>query len=348
MDLTSKPLPSQEEMYDLYMHPKDKFENEFYVGVISTGVFNTAHCLSKKPKKENMLFFSSTKEALDYGYRPCMNCRPMNMENETPGFIADLIDEVDHNPLQKISGADLVERGIDASSVTQWFQKHHKISFQAYLRYQRINHLFGNIMVDNHPKVHRSYHLNEVVHGVNESENLEEKSKIMINRIDTPIGPMLAGVSDNGLCLLEFSDRRILENQLEVIEKYFDAVLCPGENELFDQLQKEMNEYFEGERKEFDVPIAFPGSPFQENVWNSLMEIPYGQTRSYKEQSIYLKNPKAIRAMAHANGENRISIVVPCHRIIGSKGDLVGYGGGLWRKKYLLDLENPSQISLEF
>ena len=180
MDLTSKPLPTQEEMYSLYMNPKDEFDNEFYVGVISTGVFNTAHCLSKKPLKENMIFFSSTKEALDYGYRPCMNCLPMLKENETPDFIEKLLDEIDHEPMIKITGADLVERGIDPSTVTQWFQNHHKISFQAYLRYQRINHLFGNIIVDKHPKVHRSYQLNEIVHGVSESEGADKKSVIKI------------------------------------------------------------------------------------------------------------------------------------------------------------------------
>jgi AraC family transcriptional regulator of adaptative response/methylated-DNA-[protein]-cysteine methyltransferase len=219
------------------------------------------------------------------------------------------------------------------------------------LKYQRINHLFGNIRFDNHPKIHRSYHYGEIVHGVNEGDSTEtivNKKIIYINRIVTPIGPVLVGAVDEGICMLEFTDRHSLENQLEVLEKHFDAVLTPGKNKHFIQLAKELDEYFEGKRKEFDVAIIFPGTPFQENVWDSLTEIPYGQTRSYKEQSIVLKNPKAIRAIAHANGENRISIVVPCHRIIGSDGDLVGYGGGLWRKRFLLDLENPGQTRMEF
>ena len=349
MDLTTRPLPSQKEMYNAFMHPKDNDPTSFYVGVISSGVFNTASCLSKKPLKENMVFFSSTKEALDYGYRPCLKCHPMVNDKDVPDDISELLSEVDHNPHMKVKDADLRKMDIDSEKLRRWFQKHHKITFQAYLRYQRMNHLFGNIRYDVHPKVHRSYHMGEIVHGVSESDNketVEEKTLISISRIDTPIGPMLAGSVDEGICLLEFTDRRMLETQLEVIEKRFDAVLTPGESVHFKQLSKELGEYFNGKRKEFNVPLAYPGTAFQENVWGSLIEIPFGKTRSYKQQSIHLKNPKAIRAIAHANGDNRIAILIPCHRIIGSNGELVGYGGGLWRKQYLLDLENPGQTRM--
>lgn len=349
MDITSRPLPSQEEMYDAFMNPKENEANSFYVGVISSGIFNTARCLTKKPLKENMVFFSSTKEALDYGYRPCLICQPMVDGIEIPEKYKELLDEVDHNPMIKIKDADLKNREIDPAKLRRWFQKHHNITFQAFMRYQRINHLFGNIRYDVHPRIHRSYHIGEIVHGVNETDTEEiivNKEIILINRINTPIGPMIAGAVDEGICLLEFTDRRMLETQLEIIEKRFDAVLTPGNSPHFEQLSNELEEYFDGKRKKFDVALSFPGTPFQESVWSSLMEIPFGKTKSYKEQSIYLKNPKAIRAIAHANGDNRISILIPCHRIIGSNGELVGYGGGLWRKQYLLDLENPGQTRM--
>lgn len=349
MDLTTRPLPSQEEMYDAYMHPKEKSTTPFFVGVISSGVFNTESCLSKKPKKENMKFFSSTKEALDFGYRPCLACSPMVDSKDLDEKYKELLAEVDHNPMNKINDADLRNIDIEPEKLRRWFQKHHGITFQAYLRYQRINHLFGNIIHSEHPRVHRSYHVGEIVHGVNEGdsdETIVNKTIIYINRINTPIGPMMVGAVDEGICLLEFTDRRMLETQLEILEKRFDAVLTPGESKHFDHLAKELEEYFNGERKEFTVPLSNPGSPFQKEVWASLVKIPFGTTRSYKEQSIVLKNPKAIRAIAHANGENRLAIVVPCHRIIGSDGDLVGYGGGLWRKRFLLDLENPGQMKM--
>ena len=351
MDLTTHDLPSQDEMYQAYMDPKASKAIKFYVGVISSGVFNTSKCLSKKPLKENMVFFSSTKEALDYGYRPCLQCQPMVDGNKTPERYKELLAEVDHNPQNAISDDDLLKMDIDPEKLKNWFRKHHGISFQAYLRYQRINHLFGNIRLDSHPKIHRSYHIGEIVHGVSEGDSTESivnKDIIYINRIITPIGPMLVGAIEEGICLLEFIDRKIIETQLEAIEKHFDAVLTPGNSLHFDQLNKELKEYFNGKRKSFNLPIAYSGTDFQESVWQSLSLIPYGQTRSYKEQSIVLKNPKAIRAIAHANGDNRISILLPCHRIIGSDGDLVGYGGGLWRKRFLLDLENPGQTRMDF
>ncbi len=349
MDLTTHPLPSKEKMHDAFLHPKENRSDSFFVGVVSSGVFNKANCLSKKPLKENMVFFSSTKEALDYGYRPCKICHPMLPDSDVPDYLQELLEDIDQNHLNRIKDSELKEIGVDAEKLRRWFLKHHKITFQAYLSYQRINHLFGNLRYDVHPKVHRSYHMGEIVHGVNESDNsnlIEEKKIISISRIETPIGPMIAGAVDEGICLLEFSDRRMLESQLECIENKFDAVLSPSEHKHFEHLYCELTEYFEGKRTQFTVPLVFPGSSFQETVWNSLIEIPFGQTRTYKEQSIYLKNPKAIRAVAHANGENRIAILIPCHRIIGSDGDLIGYGGGLWRKQFLLDLENPSQTRM--
>lgn len=351
MDLTTRPLPSQTEMYEAYMHPKNSYPTPFFVGVISSGVFNTESCLSKKPKKENMKFFSSTKEALDFGYRPCLSCNPMVDSKKVDEKYKELFAEVDHNPMNKLKDGDLRNMDIEPDKLRRWFQKHHGITFQSYLRYQRINHLFGNILFDAHPRVHRAYHIGEIVHGVNEGDSEEtiiNKRIVYINRIDTPIGPIMVGAVDEGICLLEFTDRRMLETQLEVLEKRFDAVLTPGENKHFDQLDRELKEYFGGERKEFTVPLSFPGSPFQKEVWDSLTKIPFGSTRSYKQQSIVLNNPKAIRAIAHANGENRLAILIPCHRIIGSDGNLVGYGGGLWRKQYLLDLENPGQTRMAF
>jgi AraC family transcriptional regulator of adaptative response/methylated-DNA-[protein]-cysteine methyltransferase len=351
MDLTSRPLPSQKEMFEAFMHPKENDDKLFFVGVISSGVFNTATCFSKKPLKENMVFFSSTKEALDLGYRPCLQCQPMLANTDAPEKYKELLAEIDRDPSIEIEDEDLAKMDIDAKSIKAWFKQYHGISFQAYLRYQRINHLFGNIRVDKHPKIHRAYHIGEIVHGIEEGDSTEtivNKNIIYINRIATPIGPVLVGANDDGICLLEFSDRKILENQLKSIEKHFEAVLTPGESEYFTLLAKELDAYFKGELRTFTVPLSIAGTVFQENVWKSLIEIPYGQTRSYKEQSIALKNPKAIRAIAHANGENRIAILIPCHRIIGSDGDLVGYGGGLWRKRFLLDLENPTQFSMDF
>ena len=123
------------------------------------------------------------------------------------------------------------------------------------------------------------------------------------------------------------------------LSKLFKANIVHGENNHLKNLRKELEEYFNGQRKEFSIPLCTPGTSFQQAVWKELQNIPYGTTRSYKQQSIALKNPGAVRAVANANGMNRISILIPCHRVIGDDGHLTGYGGGLWRKKWLIDME---------
>jgi AraC family transcriptional regulator of adaptative response/methylated-DNA-[protein]-cysteine methyltransferase len=163
---------------------------------------------------------------------------------------------------------------------------------------------------------------------------------IFLTTFDSPLGPMTACASNDGICLLEFSDRRMLKTELKTIEKLLNASVVQGENNYFSMLKNELREYFKGERKEFNVPLTSPGTEFQRKVWCELMNIPYGATRSYKQQAIALGNKEAVRAVANANGMNRIAIIIPCHRVIGDNGHLTGYGGGLWRKRWLLDLEN--------
>jgi len=166
-----------------------------------------------------------------------------------------------------------------------------------------------------------------------------EGTIITINRIPSPLGPLVIGVTDDGLCLLEFTDRRMLETQLETLKKRFKANMVTGKHEMIDRVEKQLNEYFEGSRKDFDLPMAVPGTEFQQKAWEALNKIPYGATRSYKQQADAVGNVNAVRAVARANGENRIAIIIPCHRVIGSDGSIVGYGGGIHRKQWLLKHE---------
>jgi AraC family transcriptional regulator of adaptative response/methylated-DNA-[protein]-cysteine methyltransferase len=150
---------------------------------------------------------------------------------------------------------------------------------------------------------------------------------------------MLAGATDAGVCLLEFIDTKMLETQISRLKRRLRAEFVPGSNRHFEALHQQVQEYFAGKRKEFSLPLVMQGTPFQQDVWKALQAIPYGETRSYQEQAGLLGKPRAVRAVAQANGDNRISIIIPCHRVIGKDGKLVGYGGGLWRKRFLLDLE---------
>jgi AraC family transcriptional regulator of adaptative response/methylated-DNA-[protein]-cysteine methyltransferase len=150
---------------------------------------------------------------------------------------------------------------------------------------------------------------------------------------------MFAAAVPEGICLLEFTDRKALPTELKALAKHYNATILQGDNPHFAKLKAQLAEYFGGSRREFDLPLAMPGTAFQQSVWQELLTIPYGSTRSYAGQAERLGKPNALRAVANANGMNRMSIIVPCHRVIGSDGHLTGYGGGLWRKQWLLELE---------
>lgn len=157
--------------------------------------------------------------------------------------------------------------------------------------------------------------------------------------LDTPLGPMLAGAADERICLLEFADRPLLPRQLERVQASLGSVAIPGHHPRLDRLAGQLAEYFAGARRRFDIPLAFTGTPFQARVWRLLLDIPYGTTISYAELARRTGSPGGYRAVGRANGDNRMAIVVPCHRVVPANGGLGGYGGGVHRKQRLLDLE---------
>jgi AraC family transcriptional regulator of adaptative response/methylated-DNA-[protein]-cysteine methyltransferase len=162
-------------------------------------------------------------------------------------------------------------------------------------------------------------------------------------RIVTPLGPMLAGATDAGLCLLEYAEGGREEArtraQIERLAARLSCVAVPEENDVLGLTRRELQAYFDGALRTFSVPVSLLGTDFQRSVWEALRRIPYGATWSYAEQAVAIGRPAAVRAVARANGANLIAIVLPCHRVVGSDGRLTGYGGGLWRKRRLLDLE---------
>ncbi|MEG0188255.1 methylated-DNA--[protein]-cysteine S-methyltransferase [Algoriella sp.] len=162
-------------------------------------------------------------------------------------------------------------------------------------------------------------------------------------KIQTPLGEMLAIKTEKGLCMLEFLDGKSTEKQVKELESLGD--ILEKEDDFFEQLETELNDYFEGNLTQFTIPFDFIGTDFQKKVWNELIKIPFGETKSYKEQAIAVGDLLAIRAVANANGKNKIAILVPCHRVIGSDGSLTGYAGGKKRKQFLLELESK-QLNL--
>jgi AraC family transcriptional regulator of adaptative response/methylated-DNA-[protein]-cysteine methyltransferase len=155
-------------------------------------------------------------------------------------------------------------------------------------------------------------------------------------RLGTPIGPMFAVADDRGLVLCEFHDRPMLPTQLKRVERICGASAEEGPHPILDQTQRELEEYFLGRRETFTIPLVLEGSPFQASVWSQLLQIPFGKTTSYDSIAMRLERPGGARAVGRANGDNRIAIIVPCHRVINADGSLSGYGGGRHRKRWLL------------
>lgn len=162
---------------------------------------------------------------------------------------------------------------------------------------------------------------------------------VRVSLEETPLGPMIYGVTDDAVCLVEFASRRMLEKQIESVRRRFAAAVIPGHNDVQVALRAQMSDYFAGTRTSFDLPLAAPGTDFQERVWRELRAIPYGETISYETLAARTGVPGAVRAAGTANGANRIAIVIPCHRVVRKNGDTGGYGGGRWRKVALLNLE---------
>lgn len=345
-------VTNQKDMQRYYQALVDKDEQyigTFYVGVKTTGIFCISTCTARKPKFENVEFYTEAKELLKNGYRPCKVCKPTENAHQPPEAVQQALALLKASPDQKIRDYELRENGISPELIRRWFNRHHGMTFQAYQRMIRINQAFQSLKKGESVTTTAfdsgydslsgfGYTFKKMV-GSTPDES-KDKNVILITRLTTPLGPMYTCATEQGICLLEFTERRMLETEFEDLQKRLNAVILAGENEHIRQLKNELEEYYAGTRQRFEVPLHYPGTPFQQSVWEALLKIPYGQTRSYQQQAEFLQKPKAVRAVASANGHNRIAIIIPCHRVIGKDGSLTGYAGGLERKRWLLEHEN--------
>ena len=341
-------------MYQALLDRDSTFEGLFFAAIRTTGIFCRPSCRARKPRPENVEFFRTSKEALAHGYRPCKICQPMSPLGDTPEWVRGVLSEIEESPQTlRMNDQDLRERGVDPNRLRRWFKRNHDMTFQAFLRSVRLGVSFGHLaggkkVIDS--AFETGY---ESLSGFSTAFKKEtgfspsfssQKTALYFSHLLTPLGPMMVGMTTEGVCLLEFTDRRALETEIEDLKKRLGVgvvTVFGNEKEVphLASLKEQVSEYFSGKRKEFSIPLVTPGSEFQNRVWQGLLDIPYGKTRSYQEQAVALGKKNAVRAVARANGQNRIAILIPCHRVIGKNGELVGYAGGLHRKKYLLDLE---------
>jgi len=166
-----------------------------------------------------------------------------------------------------------------------------------------------------------------------------QAEELIASHLDTPLGAMLAIADDTHLYILKFTDQNNLQKSIDQLQKTIGFIITQGSNNLLVAVQDELDAYFKGTLQQFSIPVQLFGTQFQQKSWQALTQIPYGYTTSYGQQAIIVGNAKAYRAVANANRNNPIAIIIPCHRIIKSSGDLCGYNGGVHRKQALLQLE---------
>lgn len=365
-------LPPLEVMDRAFRERDPGFDGVFYAAVTTTRIFCRPSCPARKPGEGRVEFYATPREALFAGFRPCLRCRPLEAGGRAPDWVRGLLDAVEADPERRFRDGDLRELGVDPVAARRWFKRSYGMTFQSYNRARRLGRAFDSLKrgasVDDAALGHgwesfsgfreafgktfgsppgaltaRAPGNPDAVSARNQAGPGAVGSPgpdfIRLGWIETPLGPMAAGAVEDGLCLLEFTDRRMLEAQLETLRSRFRLPLSPADSPHFRRLRSELSSYFAGLLRDFTVPVVLRGTDFQERVWRGLLGIPYGTTISYAALAGRIGAPGASRAVGHANGLNRIAVLVPCHRVVNADGQIGGYGGGLWRKKALLDLE---------
>lgn len=340
-------MPPITEMQRAYLERNASYNGLFFLGVRTTGIFCRPTCPARKPLPRHVEYFPTARAALVAGYHPCKRCRPLELDDQPP-WAAALLSDVERGPLSRIADRDLKARGIDPGTVRRYFLRRYGMTFQAFTRARRLSGTLNRIrehgaldtaVFESGYESHSGFR-DAFTRTFGHPPGRYRNGKcVFLSWLRSPLGPLVAGATDEGICLLEFTDRRMLEAQFAAVRRLFAAPIVPGSNEHLDTLRDELAKYFARCLRAFSVPLVYPGTAFQRRVWEQLLAIPYGETRSYEQIAVAIGEPRAGRAVGRANGLNRLAILIPCHRVVNKDGELGGYGGGLRRKQYLLDLE---------
>lgn len=341
-------LPDPDTLYQALLARDESFDGQVFVCVATTGVFCRLTCPARKPKRENCTFHPTIGECVEAGFRPCKRCHPLQAAALADPLVAALLDRLDKRPDLRWSEEHLVKLGYDASTVRRSFKRHFGMTFLEMARQRRLREGFEALAVGE--KVITAQHDASFesasafraafarLLGQSPSE-LQADKLLRATWIPTPLGDMIAVSSRSHLHLLEFLDRKGLPAELKKLQQSSKEGIGIGSMPPSEQAAQELADYFAARSARFLTPIAVPASDFTQRVWNALREIPAGETRSYSEIARQIGHPTASRAVARANGANQIALMIPCHRVIGADGSLTGYGGGLWRKQRLIEIE---------
>lgn len=339
---------NKEEYYQALIEKKSEYEGTFYAGIKTTGVFCRPTCPARKPKFENCEFFETAQEALLASYRPCKRCQPLSHPNHVSEVVQTLVKAVEANPEKRWKDKDFRDLSIDASTARRQFKKRFGMTFVEYARARRMGLAMklirsGESIIE--AQLTTGYESDSGFRDafsriMGAAPTKSDNSNVLkAHWLDTQLGSMLAIANEEQLYLLEFVDRRGLEREIERLRQRTRSIIIPGKTKPIESIESELNLYFDGKLNAFKTPLFHLGTPFQKRVWEELIKIPYGETRSYSALAKTIDKPSAFRAVARANGANQLAIVIPCHRVISSNGDLSGYGGGIARKKWLINHE---------
>lgn len=343
------PPRTKREYYRALLDRRREYEGIFFVGVSTTGVFCRPTCPARKPKFENCEFFATAQQALLASYRPCKRCRPLSFPASESAVVRALIEAVEERPDRRWTERDFRELGIHSSTARRQFQRRFGMTFVAYARSRRMGNALkwirgGGPVID--AQLDAGYEsssgFRDAFSRIMGEPPGHADGRVGLLRaawIDTPLGPMIAIADEEALHLLEFVDRRGLEREIERLRVARKSAIVPGRTAPVDAVEAELNAYFGSGSKAFAVPLAFVGTPFGRTIWKLLREVPYGETWSYGELARRASRPRSVRAVARAVGMNQLALVVPCHRILRSDGELGGYAGGLRRKEWLIGHE---------
>lgn len=341
-------LPDQPTLYAALLARDERYDGQAFVCVSSTGVFCRLTCPARKPKPENCTFFPTIGDCIEAGYRACKRCHPLQAAASADPIINALLHALDKRPDLRWS-EDQVERlGYDPSTVRRSFRRQFGMTFLEMARQRRIREGFetlasGGKVIEAQqdasfasPSAFRAAFARLL--GCAPGD-LRTDSLLRATWIPTPLGDMIAIGSRQHLHLLEFVDRKGLPGELKRLQAGTKEPVGIGSTAPAEQAESELAAYFVARSDRFETPLALSASAFTRQVWDVLREIPAGETRSYGDIARRIGRPSATRAVARANGANQIALMIPCHRVIGSDGTLTGYGGGLWRKQRLIEIE---------
>lgn len=342
--------PDFDTLYEALLARDPAYEGRCYVCVSSTGIFCRLSCSARKPKRENCAFHETVAQCIEAGFRPCKRCNPTIPEASADPLVKTLVQALEKRPGYRWGEPDLVRMGFDPSTVRRVFKRQFGMTFLEMARQRRMQEGFstlagGGKVID--AQITEGFESPDAFQEAfgkllgQAPGSLSKKPLLLVDWISSPLGPLIAVTDNTQLHLLEFLDRKALPGEFKKLMSYAKGQIGFGRTQVTDQVQEELDRYFLGEDGTFQTRLAMHGSSFTKDVWRELTRIPAGELRSYSDLARVLGRPDAVRAVARANGANQIAIIIPCHRVIGADGSLTGYGGGLWRKQKLIEVEQP-------